>query len=190
MKRQLIFGTMLSATLAVGVAAQQPPASGSTPPAGQPPSDRPSASQSLTLTGCLKEAPAGGGAAATAPGGATAGASQARGGFILTDAKPAGSMAGGATAPGAATGTAGAGATGTTGSASAQSTYRLTGGDNLKQYVGQKVELTGTASGSSSGSPSSPGAPASPGAEKPASGSGQGPALRVTTVRPTGDKCT
>ena len=185
MKRQLIFGTMLSATLAVGVAAQQPPASGSTPPAGQPPSDRPSASQSLTLTGCLKEAP-GGGAAATAPGGATAGASQARGGFILTDAKPAGSMAGGATAPGAATGTAGAGATGTTGSASAQSTYRLTGGDNLKQYVGQKVELTGTAA---SGSPSSPGAPASPGAEKPASGSGQGPALRVTTVRPTGDKC-
>ena len=84
--------------------------------------------------------------AATAPGGATAGASQAGGGFILTDAKPAGSMAGGATAPGAATGTAGAGATGTTGSASAQSTYRLTGGDNLKQYVGQKVELTGTAS--------------------------------------------
>ena len=187
MKRQLIFGTMLSATLAVGVAAQQPPASGSTPPAGQPPSDRPSASQSLTLTGCLKEAP-GGGAAATAPGGATAGASQAGGVFILTDAKPAGSMAGGATAPGAATGTTGAGATGTTGSASAQSTYRLTGGDNLKQYVGQKVELTGTpASGSSSGSPS--GAPATPGAEKPASGSGQGPALRVTTVRPTGDKC-
>ena len=184
MKRQLIFGTMLSATLAVGVAAQQPPASGSTPPAGQPPSDR--ASQSMTLTGCLKEAPGGGGA--TAPGGATAGASQAGGGFILTDAKPAGSMAGGATAPGAATGTAGAGATGTTGSASAQSTYRLTGGDNLKQYVGQKVELTGTAaSGSSSGSPA--GAPASPGAEKPASGSGQGPALRVTTVRPTGDKC-
>ena len=65
MKRQLIFGTMLSATLAVGVAAQQPPATGSTPPAGQPPSDRPSASQSLTLTGCLKEAPGGGGAAAT-----------------------------------------------------------------------------------------------------------------------------
>ena len=189
MKRQLIFGTMLSATLAVGVAAQQPPATGSTPPAGQPPSDRPSASQSMTLTGCLKEAPGGGGGAA-APGGATAGASQARGGFILSDAKPAGSMAGGATSPGAATGTSGAGATGTTGSASAQSTYRLTGGDNLQQYVGQKVELTGTAaSGSSSGSPSSPGAPASPGAEKPASGSGQGPALRVTTVRPTGDKC-
>jgi hypothetical protein len=186
MKRQLIFGTMLSATLAVGVAAQQPPASGSTPPAGQPPSDR--ASQSMTLTGCLKEAPGGGGGGAAAPGGATAGASQARGGFILTDAKPAGSMAGGATAPGAATGTAGAGATGTTGSA--QSTYRLTGGDNLQQYVGQKVEVTGTAaSAASSGSPSSPGAPASPGAEKPASGSGQGPALRVTTVRPTGDKC-
>jgi hypothetical protein len=188
MKRQLIFGTMLSATLAVGVAAQQPPATGSTTPAGQPPSDRPSASQSMTLTGCLKEAPGGG--AATAPGGATAGASQARGGFILADAKPAGSMAGGATAPGAATGTSGAGATGTAGSASAQSTYRLTGGDNLQQYVGQKVEITGTAaSGASSGSPSSPGAPASPGAEKPASGSGQGPALRVTTVRPTGDKC-
>ena len=185
MKRQLLFGTMLSATLAVGVAAQQPPASGSTPPAGQPPSDR--ASQSMTLTGCLKEAPGGAGGA-TAPGGATAGASQAGGGFILTDAKPAGSMAGGATAPGAATGTSGAGATGTAGSASAQSTYRLTGGDNLKQYVGQKVELTGTAaSASSSGSPA--GAPASPGAEKPASSSGQGPALRVTTVRPTGDKC-
>ena len=115
MKRQLIFGTMLSAALAVGVAAQQPPASGTGSPApGQPPSDRPS--PAMTLTGCLQAAP--GGAAAGAPA-ATPGATTASsgGGFVLTDVKPAGSMASGATGPGAgtagtATGTSGTGAPG------------------------------------------------------------------------------
>ena len=41
MKRQLMFGTMLSAALAVGVGAQQPPAAGSGSTAPQTPSERP-----------------------------------------------------------------------------------------------------------------------------------------------------
>ena len=43
MKRQIIFGTMLSAALTVGVAAQQPP---STPPAQTPSTPSASSSQS------------------------------------------------------------------------------------------------------------------------------------------------
>ena len=197
MKRQLMFGTMLSAVLAVGVAAQQPPAGGSTGASPQPPSDRPAQSaQSMTVTGCLQAASDAGGAPAAAAEPAAPGA-KAAGGFVLTNVTPAGSMASGSTAPGAktpgaATGTTGAGATGTTGSSTA-SRYRLTGGEsqNLQQYVGQKVEVTGSVAGGA-GSPSSttttPGAAGSP-AGASASGRSQDQAFRVTSVRPTGDKC-
>jgi hypothetical protein len=236
MKRQFIFGTMLSAALAVGVAAQQPPA-GTTPP-GSPTTDSDRAAQSqtgqtMTLTGCLQAANAGAAGspgAAGAPAGA-AGASaagQGRGGFILTNVSPAGSMATGATGPGAptgnatpsttgtATGTAGRSSASGAATASAASIYRLMGGEsqNLQQYVGQRVEVTGT-TGAGMGSASSPtaggassagaataGAPTT-GAGTPAgtagapgttaSGSsqtrGQGQALRVTSVRPTGEQC-
>jgi hypothetical protein len=213
MKRQLMFGTMLSAALAVGVGAQQPPASGAGSPASpQTPSERPAPSaQSMTVTGCLQAGSdaAGGGAAAggAATTGAPAAGGQARGGFILTNVTPAGSRAGGsttpgATAPGSATGTTG-GATGTSGSA-ARSTYRLTGGDsqNLQQYVGQKVEVTGSIAGGSGGGASSapsstaPGAAGSTAAGSTAgsatsgSSSGQGgQAFRVASVRPTGERC-
>jgi hypothetical protein len=193
MKRQMMFGTMLSAALAVGVSAQQPPAGGSPGASPQPPSDRPAA-QSMTVTGCLQAASdsAGGAPAAAAEPGA-----KAAGGFVLTNVSPAGSMAGGSTAPGAkapgaTTGTTGAGATGTSGT-SAASRYRLTGGEsqNLQQYVGQKVEVTGSAAGgASSASPSAtPGAPGAPGASASGSSRSQDQAFRVASVRPTGDKC-
>ena len=184
MKRQLMFGTMLSAALAVGVGAQQPPASGAASPQ-TPPSERPAQSQaqSMTVTGCLEAASAAAGAPAAA---AEPGAKPA-GGFVLTNVTAGGA---GAKAPASATGTTGAAATGTAG-ASAATKYRLTGGEsqNLQQYVGQKVEVTGSVAGGSSSSPSaSPGAGA-PGASASGGSRGQDQALRVTSVRPTGDKC-
>ena len=187
MKRQLMFGTMLSAALAVGVAAQQPPPAGApTGASPQPPGgDRPAA-QSMTVTGCLEAASAAGGAPAAAAEPGAPGA-KAAGGFVLTNVTAGGSAA---KAPGAATGATGAGATGTSGSTASR--YRLTGGEsqNLQQYVGQKVEVTGSAAGGSGSSPSaSPGAAGAPGASASGGSRGQDQALRVTSVRPTGDKC-
>ena len=184
MKRQLMFGTMLSAALAVGVGAQQPPASGSASPQ-TPPSERPAQSQaqSMTVTGCLEASSA---AAGGAPAAAAEPGAKAAGGFVLTNVT-AGSAAPGAKTPGAATGAAGAGATGTSGSAASR--YRLTGGEsqNLQQYVGQKVEVTGSVAGGAGSPSAAPG-----GAERPAGASASGrqdQALRVSSVRPTGDKC-
>ena len=101
MKRQLMFGTVLSAALAVGVGAQQPPASGSSSPQ-TPPSERPAQSQAqpMTVTGCLEAASA---AAGGAPAAAAEPGAKAAGGFVLTNV-----TAGGAKAPGSATGTTGA----------------------------------------------------------------------------------
>jgi hypothetical protein len=100
-------------------------------------------------------------------------------------------MAAGATSPGGATaGTA----TGTSGSAAGRtaSSYRLTGGEsqNLQQYVGQRVEVTGSVAGSA-GSSSSGGASTAgtTGASAAGSMSGSQAALRVVSVRPTGEKC-
>ena len=56
MKRQIIFGTMLSAVIATGVAAQQPPASGDP---GSRPGQSSDSAQTITVTGCLAAAPAG-----------------------------------------------------------------------------------------------------------------------------------
>jgi hypothetical protein len=201
MKRQLMFGTMLSAALAVGVGAQQPPAS-----TGASPQTPSSSAPPMTVTGCLQAASdAAGGAGAAGAAATAAPGAQARGGFILTNVTPAGSMAGGATAPGgstsSATGTSGTAKGGAaTGGAAARSTYRLIGGENLQQHVGQKVEVTGTvaAGAGSSSSSAAPGAAAAPGAPagSPAgagasasSSSPDGQALRVTSVRPTGEKC-
>ncbi len=197
MKRQLMFGTMLSAVLAVGVAAQQPPASGAGPTGASPqtPSDKPA--QSMTVTGCLQAASEGAGGAAAGAAAEASPGTQARGGFVLTNVTPAGSMASGSTAPGAktpgsATGTTGGGATGTAGTTAR---YRLTGGENLQQYVGQKVEVTGSiAGGSGSGSSSATPAPGAAGSAAGSATSGSsrgqdGQALRVASVRPTGERC-
>jgi hypothetical protein len=117
MKRQFIFGTILSAAFAVSLAAQQPPASqppaGQTPPAttGAPTSadrqqagERPQAGrtgQTLTLTGCVAAA----GSGASAAGAPAAGqAAQSAGSYILTNVSPAESMA--TSTPAGTTGTA------------------------------------------------------------------------------------
>jgi hypothetical protein len=188
MKRQIIFGTMLSAALAVGVAAQQPPSAPGQPPSTPSTSSSQSQSDSaktVTMTGCLQAASSSGGGAAAQPGapgapGAGAGASQAKS-FILASASPAGSASKEPGAPGAPAATAGTSGSG--------STYRLTGGDdqNLEKYIGQRVEVTGRLSGRSAGSSSGAGAP---GAGAGASGSSQsGPALSVSSVRSTGESC-
>lgn len=184
MKRQIIFGTMLSAALAVGVGAQQPP---SAPPAQTPStpareSQQSDSAKTVTMTGCLQAASSSGGGAAAEPGAPAAGAASQAKGFILASASPAGAKTG--AEPGAPAGAPGAAGTSGTGS-----TYRLTGGadQNLEKYVGQRVEVTGTLSGRSMGSSSGAGAP---GAGAGASGSSQsGPALNVSSVRATGESC-
>ena len=202
MKRQIIFGTVLSAALAVGVAAQQPPA-GSAGERQQPAGQATDPARTVTISGCLQASTStGAGAAATPAPGAPATPSQASSGFILTNASRTGTTAEATPTPGAATGSternpAGVGTTGM-----AASTYRLMGGEDkdLQQYVGQKVEVTGTLSGRGMGSggaagagrpspdePPAPGAPAA-GATTPA-GQPAGPALRVSSVRPTGERC-
>jgi hypothetical protein len=66
--------------------------------------------------------------------------------------------------------------------------------ENLQQYVGQKVEVTGSVAGAAGSSSTSGGASASTtgstaGAAGSMSSGGQGAALRVVSVRPTGEKC-
>jgi hypothetical protein len=154
MKRQFIFGTMLSAALAMGVSAQQPDQDRAR--SGQSQSDR-----TVTVTGCLQPASRPGSAGATT-GDTTsrqgqAGSSSAQ--YILTDASMSGSASTGAAAGTGTTGTAAGAATGAgTGAATgagastpkssspdSSKTYRLTGGqsDQLQQYVNSQVEVTG-----------------------------------------------
>src|SRR5215217_5429158 len=101
MKRQFIFGTMLSAALAVGVGAQQPTTGSGSTGSGQSGSGSSSSGaqsqstgQTMTVTGCLQAAngpssgsPSAGGAGSSTAGGAgsTASSGSSRsGGFILT----------------------------------------------------------------------------------------------------------
>jgi len=184
MKRQFIFGTILSAAFAVGAAAQQPPTSAQTP--GQ----SSEASKTVTMAGCLQSA----GASSTTPGAPASATAGAAGGFILANAsaKTAGGSSPSSTGSAAGTPTgsssAGAGAsTGTSGSrpgSMAGTTYRLTGGDDkdLQKYVGQKIEVTGSVSARGAGSS------AEPSASAPTSGAAA-QALSVTSVKPTGERC-
>jgi hypothetical protein len=167
MKRQFIFGTMLTAALTFGVSAQTPQSGGQSGPSqgGQSQGstgDRTQGSQSqerrqdqaqrqVTLIGCVQ---AGGThmAGGASPGGAgsTASSQGADAGFMLTNVSPGGTMAGGAspqTGSTGAAGTSGAAGSATAGAGMAGAgagSYRLTGGQNLKQYVGQRVEVSGT----------------------------------------------
>ena len=181
MKRQIIFGTLLSAALATGVAAQQPPASGDP---GSRPGQSSDSAQTITVSGCLAAAP--GGASSTTPGAASPSAGPS-GGFVLNSATT-GTMAKGSSptgAPGAAPG-----ATGTSGS-SAGTTYRLVGGDSedLQKNVGKKVEVTGSVAARGASRPSADAAsPAAPGST--ASGSGMAAqAFQVKSIRATGESC-
>ena len=170
MKGKFVFGTLMTAALAVTVGAQQPP-SGQAPTgqAGQQTGSSPqSRGQAITLSGCVQAAGGQAGGAAT---GAGAAAAQREGGFVLTNVTAgAGGAAAGAAGP-TATGAAGAGATssrGTTGGT--PSGYRLMGGQNLQQYVGQRVEITGTLAGGtgSTGSGAGAGTGVGAGASTPA----------------------
>ena len=140
MKRQIIFGTMLSAVIATGVAAQQPPARAGTrsASAGRTVERLGTDDNGDGLSRCRT-----GGATSTAPGAAPgAGAHRrAQGGIMLNNATT-GTMAKGSSprAP-----RSGPGATGTSGRR-AGATYRLVGGDSedLQKNVGKKVEVTGS----------------------------------------------
>jgi hypothetical protein len=189
MKRQIFFGTMLSAALAVGVSAQQtPPSSASTP--GQ--SDR--TAQTVTVTGCLQSGSGASGSTASSPAGAPAGApagqagatSSSSGQYILANA----TTGSGSSATGTTGATPPAGASSS--SASTGKSYKLVGGDSedLKKYVNSKVEVTGTLdSKSSSSGAGSTGTTGSAGASS-SSMAGSMPTLKVTSVRQVSGSCT
>ena len=163
MKRQVIFGTMLSASLAVGLGAQQPQAGQPTGASGSPSQNAAHDGQTVTVTGCLQP----GAQTGAKPGGSPTGAetpaaaqrAQGDGGYILTSVAAAGSMTGasGSSAGAVASGTSGSasggastpGGSGFSAGSGRPSNYRLVGGDNqnLQQYVGQRVEVTGTVMG-------------------------------------------
>jgi hypothetical protein len=156
MRRQLMFGTVFSAALAVAAAAQQPPTPGGQ--AGSTPSRSDSAQ--TTVTGCLRSADAKATGTSGSPTGSPTGApstpsassSSRAGGFILTDVSPSDSAAGAAT-PSTPTGTAGAT------SSSDKKGYRLTGSSSeLSSLVGKRVEITGTLSKDSGSAGAAPGA--------------------------------
>ena len=194
MKRQLIFGTMLSATLAVGVAAQQPPATGTTPPAGQPPSDRPA--QPVDDLDRLPE-----GGDRLPPAARQPAAPQPRVERRRAPVRPAvDSSSPTRNRPGRwlaaqrrlarRLGTDGRGC-------DRNGRQRERSVDLSPDGWRQPAAICGTEGrGYGNGCLDrprvrrpAPGPRARrPGAEKPASGSGQGPALRVTTVRPTGEQ--
>ena len=214
MKRQLVFGTILSATLAVGVAAQQTQGGAQSgqgqggQTAGSSRQQDSRGGQTITVTGCVESADKMAGAAGSQTG-AQAGqsgqrtqAGQQASGFILTNVS-ASSTAGGSTAgsrtgtSGTATGsTAGAGTsspttgTGTTAGTgtsaagrAAATSYRLSGTEsqNLQQYVGQRVEITGTVAGEMGGSTRS-------GTGATAEGSRTGTGAGTSTDRDTGGR--
>ena len=162
MKRQFIFGTMLSAALAVGVAAQQPP-TGAGGQSGQTSTSSPErvvrAARSRSPAVCSRPVRAASGSATTGAGST----GTAAGGFILTRRRrPDPRRAAPPAAPRAVQARP-APAHRSSGSRWSwfdqlgeqhehRSTYRLMGGESqdLQQYVGQRVEVTGTVAGSSS----------------------------------------
>lgn len=198
MKRQIIFGTMLSAALTVGVSAQS---GGQAYPGSDQESSKSSKSaQTVTLTGCLESGSTAAGSDTSAMG--QSGTSKATDrDFVLTNASPAGGSTGtsGTGAPGS---TAGGAATGGAGSSSATaSTYKLSGSTGeLKKLVNHKVEVTGRvehADGSSSmgGTGSTSGTGGTGGSATSGSKSGSAgmksdmPRLRVTSVKDVAGSC-
>src|SRR5918912_3129244 len=111
MRRQFIFGTMLTAALAVGAGAQEP---GQTRASGQGNRN----GQTVTVAGCLQAANRPGtGAGQTATGGDTTSRQQgdraAGGQYILTNASMSSTGAGTSGTGGTGTGATGTGAAGT-----------------------------------------------------------------------------
>jgi hypothetical protein len=170
MKRQVFLGTMFSAALAVGLAAQTP-----SPTAGQAGASEQSKDVQITVTGCL-QGPAG----ATGTTG-TAGAGSAAPQFKLT------SVTKSASSGSAASGTAGAATSGTSGGASAAaSEYNLTGSaSDLQKHVSKRVEIRGTMQSS----PEAGRSPSATGGAAAGAGSSSTPTLRVTAVKEVSGSC-
>ncbi len=167
MRRQIFFGTVLSAALAVGVSAQS----------GTAQSDRMSGGKTVTVTGCLQSgsasSPAGTTGTTPSPSTSPSTAAGASGGeYVLMNAQPSAS---------ASTTTSTAGTTGsTTAPSSWASGLKLSGStEDLSKLVNHKVEIKGSIdeSASSSTSPS------------PSTMSSAKPTLKVTSVRDIADSC-
>jgi pilus assembly protein FimV len=202
MKKTISMGTC---TAIVGFAATallaqtpQPPQT-STAPA--------SSDQKVTITGCLKAAPASdttasaaGAAGTTGTTGTTAGATGTSGAaepseakFVLADAtmKPASEATPGSTSPaetttGAGATTSGAASQSASGAAAAGQTYRLIANPAaLSAHVGKKLELTGTLEQNGSSASGAAGTTGAAGS----SASAQGPALRVESGKVIAASC-
>src|SRR5262249_29667282 len=177
MRRHLMLGTVFSAALAVGAAAQsagQSPAgqSPAQPPTGQSPTGQDtkgsSAAQTITVTGCLKaDTSSPSSAAPGAP--ANPPASSASAGYIL-EAAPSG----GAANPPSPTATSGS-----------ATTYKLSGGSSdLATLVGKKVEVKGTLQSKSGGGGASESGPGSAMGD-----TGKAQQLRVSSVKEVSGSC-
>jgi hypothetical protein len=162
----------LAATAALGAQAQNPantpPPDNAAQPGTQrtpaPPSAQTRADNTVTVTGCVQNAPMASapGASATPPGQANRSGSQTGQRFVLSN----GTMA--------STGASGRSAVGTTGTG--MTTYQLDGQTaDLSTHVNHRVEITGTLQNSSASSTGS--------ANAAAGATAAGPTLRVTSVR-------
>lgn len=182
MKRHLMLGTVFSAALAVGAAAQsQPPSQSPTsqPPTSSPTSQSPtsqdtsrSSSGAITVTGCLKADTASPSASPGAPG---APASSASAGYIL-EASGSSSASTSPTEKPSPTATSGS---------SSNTTYKLSGGSSdLASLVGKKVEVKGTVQKSASSGAA--GAESRPGSMSDTSKHQQ---LRVSSVKEVSGSC-
>lgn len=187
MTRNVIFGTMFSAALAVGVAAQ----TGSQDPQSQRERQQQQPSQQgqqITVQGCLQSADIAGGAAGTSGTGTTGTQQQQqqRSGaqFMLTNAK--------VTSGGPGT----SGTTGTTGTTPSISDtkFMLTGGNQqeLRQYVNSQVEIRGTLQKSSApggGTGTGTGSGYGTGSQKEQTGVSDVKTVRVTSVKQISPNC-
>jgi hypothetical protein len=182
MKRHLMLGTVFSAALAVGAAAQSQPPSQSPP--SQPPTSQSPTSQSptsqdtsrssgtITVTGCLKADTS---SPSAAPGAAGAPASSASAGYIL-EASGSSSASTSPTEKPSPTATSGS---------SSSTTYKLSGGSSdLASLVGKKVEVKGTVQ-NRAGSAAGGGAESRPGS----SDMGKQQQLRVSSVKEVSGSC-
>lgn len=168
MRRQIFFGTVLSAALAVGVSAQS----------GTAQSDRMSGGKTVTVTGCLQSgsSSSAAGTTGTSPSPSTSpstAADTSGGQYVLMNAQPSAS---------ASTTTSTAGTTGSSSTAPSSwaSGLKLSGStEDLSKLVNHKVEIKGSVDESSSSS-TSPSA---------SSMSSSKPTLKVTSVRDIADSC-
>ena len=174
MKKQAWTGLIAATacTLAIGVSAQT---AGQTSPAQRPTST--TASDKITVTGCLQRETATATAGTTGTSGTTSATSSASG-FVLKVIPPSAASTTGSTAAGATT-------TGTSGSTA--SSYKLDADEKLTPHIGHKVEITGSVDKSMSTAPSGSTSTAA-GTSASASGS-TAPKLKVDSVRMIAASC-